>query len=294
MEDLLNSLHTAVRNRDLASCQSLLQSVPDSDSSGVLSIKKLINEKGKNGRSAILEAVDNPCSEIAMIELLLSHGASIHDRSTGGCSPLILASGRGDMEIVNFLLAKGASIHDKSSRGITALILASEQGHANVVELLLSNGAEIHSEDKDGFTALMIASDCGHESVVEMLLLHGAYINDQCKGGCTSLYVACQQKHINVVKLLLCKGADTSFNKNSSFEEIDSIIISILDKWPLTMAIILLQELTVYYFVDLLTLIDLYQYIGKKEYNSNSYYCHISDEDASSSMSEKASIGEDE
>ncbi len=43
-------------------------------------------------------------------------------------------------------------------------------------------------------------------------------------------------------------------------------IKDIFDRWPISMAIIILQELSLYYHLDASTIIDLYQYIGARDY----------------------------
>ncbi len=66
---------------------------------------------------------------------------------------------------------------------------------------------------------------------------------------------------MNVVKLLLSKGAninDFTNNRSTAISLSDSDRIKyILRKWPISMAILILKELAIYYQTDASTLIDL-------------------------------------
>ena len=101
------------------------------------------------------------------------------------------------------------------------------------VEFLLSKGANINDKDNVGYSSIIWASICGHVSVVEMLLSKGANINDISNNGSTAMSLTSSDK-----------------------------IQNILSKWPITMAILILKELDLYYLYDASTLIDLYQYLG--------------------------------
>ena len=78
---------------------------------------------------------------------------------------------------------------------------------------------------------------------------------------------AIQEKNIEIVKFLLVHGANIN---NCDRYKIDCItlakqnktieIVSILEKWPIVMIILVLQELGVYYLFDCQSLIDLFLY----------------------------------
>ena len=88
-------------------------------------------------------------------------------------------------------------------------------------------------------------------------------------GGYSSIMHASRWGHVNVVELLLSKGANINDKDNDggstgtamSLSRSDKITY-ILSKWPITMAILILKELDLYYQYDASTLIDLYQYLG--------------------------------
>ena len=127
--------------------------------------------------------------------------------------------------------------------------------------MLLSKGAYPNDKDNDGNSPIICASDKGHASVVELLLSKGAYPNDKDNDGNSPIICASREGHASVVELLLSKGADIP----NTEPDYSSNIIDILNKWSISMAIIVLQELSLYYHLDASTIIDLYQYIGALE-----------------------------
>ena len=48
-----------------------------------------------------------------------------------------------------------------------------------------------------------------------------------------------------------------------------TIVKYTLRKWPITMAILVLKEISVYHLLDCSSLIDLYQYIGNEDFTSD-------------------------
>ena len=84
---------------------------------------------------------------------------------------LIEAAKEGHLDIVEILMKHGADIHDKTIDGDSPIIYASEQGHVNVLGLLLSNGADPNDKDKYAYNSpIILASHRGHVNVVDLLL----------------------------------------------------------------------------------------------------------------------------
>jgi ankyrin repeat protein len=55
----------------------------------------------------------------------------------------------------------------------TPLMLACGRGHVEIVELILSHSnVDINTQNKNGATALILASQNGHDAVVKLLLSH--------------------------------------------------------------------------------------------------------------------------
>ena len=66
----------------------------------------------------------------------------------------MIASLRGQTEVVKMLLEKGADVNAKNTKGWTALMIASLRGQTEVVKNLLEKGADVNAKDEDGKSAL--------------------------------------------------------------------------------------------------------------------------------------------
>ena len=141
-----------------------------------------------------------------------------------------------EAECKRLLKLKDIDIHERdivNGNKRSAIIWASNEGRIKIIKLLLSKGANVNDKDSDGDSSIIEASSSGNVSVVELLLSKGANINDISNNGSTAMSLTSSVK-----------------------------ILNILSKWPITMAILILKELDLYYLYDASTLIDLYQYLG--------------------------------
>ncbi len=96
-----------------------------------------------------------------------------------GVSPLIVASSRGDTELVSLLLQSGADVNVQDAKGRSALMSASKSGHPEVFSVLLQSGANVNKQNREGESSLMFASRNGHREIVSILLQSGANVNMQ-------------------------------------------------------------------------------------------------------------------
>ncbi|CAI8036817.1 Ankyrin repeat domain-containing protein 29, partial [Geodia barretti] len=101
--------------------------------------------------------------------------------SLQGRTELHDAAERGDVDAVERLLSTSVNINSRTEdEGHTALLLASGKGHVEVVRLLLKAGAAVFIPDKDGASPLYVASHEGHTDVVDILVKAGADVNQPC------------------------------------------------------------------------------------------------------------------
>lgn len=160
--------------------------------------------------------------------LIEKEGVDINVRESKiGATALMIASGKGHLEVVQYLINKGADINAKVDSGRTALMMASQMGHLGVVKALIegkkgllsmfSKGADINAKSNYGETALMSASLKGYLEIVKYLIDKGADINAKANDGFTALISASTAGHLEVVKYLISKGAD--INAKGKFEE---------------------------------------------------------------------------
>ena len=135
---------------------------------------------------------------------------------------MIIASGRGMLEILKILLKHGALIEDATSFGLfegkTAICWASSQGRADAVSLLLQAGANPHKPmDKGVFlgkTALHWAASQGRTEVVRILIMAGVDVNYASSignfKGKNALMWASSQGRFETVVLLLEAGTNVN------------------------------------------------------------------------------------
>jgi len=146
--------------------------------------------------------------DIAMVELLVTHGADIHLCRSDGRTAHTLAALHGNDEVAAWLLRHGAK--DELSlleRFISActfgdrvraesmlakypdlrselrtehhlmMQVPAERGDSRVIEVMLACGFDPNVKDRDGVTALHRAAMSGRTDVVRVLLAHGASVN---------------------------------------------------------------------------------------------------------------------
>ena len=81
---------------------------------------------------------------------------------------LMIASLKGELEIVRHLIKRGAEVDKADNFGVTALHLAAQNGQVAVVESLLRHKANKEKATNDGATPLFSAAHNGHLEVVRV------------------------------------------------------------------------------------------------------------------------------
>ena len=140
-----------------------------------------------------------------------------------------------------------------------------------MLEILIVGGANIHEPVSDGRNPLLLACQGGHECLVDILLDHGASIHYNCNRS-NSLHYSINNGHKRVVDLLLARGCNiyekTGYAgwtaRSVAKQRNHNNIVDAIDWWPVTMWIIILQDLMVYHQLDALCTRDLLQYIGNE------------------------------
>lgn len=128
------------------------------------------------------------------------------------CEALLLASRRGQTAIVNLLLSHGASANSRNIRGNFPLLMAARMGHEPIVKLLLENGADVNAEQTSNYgrTSLWVALLSGHEAVAKLLIDKGADVNVSDINGTTLLSCAILEENMRAVKFLITNKADVN------------------------------------------------------------------------------------
>lgn len=94
---------------------------------------------------------------LAMVKLLLEHGAHPDLQEGEYGNPLQEATIEGDLELVKLLFEHKASINYAGGRHGSPLIAASKADDVNIVRYLLDQGADINFNDGDGWTPYLHA-----------------------------------------------------------------------------------------------------------------------------------------
>ena len=147
--------------------------------------------------------------DVPMVELLVRHGADIHQRRADGRTAHTLAMLHGNEPVANWLLAHGAkdetTLLEKfvsactrgDAKRASEMLKAqpnlrnelrlehhlmmhgpAERGDAAVLETMLTSGFDPNAKDKDGVTALHRAAMAGRSEAVRVLLAHGASVSN--------------------------------------------------------------------------------------------------------------------
>ena len=187
---------------DKAGATALMWAVPD-----IAKVKLLVasgadvNAVSKNlGRTPLLIAASYPGS-VAVLQLLLDHGANIHAKDRRGMHALGRAALSADVDVVRFLVEHGC---DPNETGYGTNVRYARQ-YRPTLEYLLSKGANV---EKD---ALAMTAHWQDTRLIEAWIERGADVNARAAPyNRTALMTATasEQAGAATVKLLLEKGAD--------------------------------------------------------------------------------------
>jgi len=105
-------------------------------------------------QSALHLAVTTQCAEplygreaqMAIIDLLLAHGADVHDKAFGNSEIIIWAAQQCPPVVVKRLLDAGADIEARSPQGFSPLSMALTVRNLDAAELLVDRGARLKPE----------------------------------------------------------------------------------------------------------------------------------------------------
>ncbi|RXG69942.1 putative ankyrin repeat protein [Armadillidium vulgare] len=105
--------------------------------------------------------------------------------------------------LVDLLLKCDKNVNMEGEGNVTPIMLASGCGDLKAVKFLLQHGADPCTMDKDGRSALSYAAKSGHIDIVRQLLRHGCNPNIEDNNGNLPIYYAAFFKHIEIVLLLM-------------------------------------------------------------------------------------------
>ncbi|KAM9384645.1 receptor-interacting serine/threonine-protein kinase 4 [Pholidichthys leucotaenia] len=229
-EDQYTALHWAAQNGDEAITRLLLDrgaAINETDGRGrtpahlacqhgqenvfrvLLSRCADIQIKGKDNWTALHFAAWQ--GHLGIVKLLIKQaGADMDSQTRDGCTPLHLASKRGQYRVARILIELGADVHVTSAGLDTPLHVAAETGHTSTSRLLIKHQADIHARNVHGLTPLHLASQRGHLATVKMLIEEGADVYGTNQALRTPCHMAAESGHSEVLKELLRHCPDGS------------------------------------------------------------------------------------
>jgi ankyrin repeat protein len=162
----------------------------------------LLEKTGHGGWTPLLLATGH--GQLRVMQLLIQRGANASPANISGDTALHVAAWGGQEQAAAFLLGQGAQSTNKNV-GTTPFMLACERRHLGVARLLLQRlgKQELQATDNGGQTALHVAASCGNEEIISFLLGQGAQANSKDEDGATPLMMACEEGQTGVVKVLL-------------------------------------------------------------------------------------------
>ena len=97
----------------------------------------------------------------------------------------------------------------RANDGWSPLHVAVGQGNAEVVRVFVEHGMDVGARADDGWTPLHVAVEQGNADIVRILVEHGADATIQANDGRTPLHMAAEAENVEVARILLGQGTDT-------------------------------------------------------------------------------------
>lgn len=153
------------------------------------------------------------------------------DKMTPVGAQIAMAIMSGEIERATELL--GSNSQERIARshiaGGTPLHVAAGKGNLELVQRMVELGMEVNAPSSlDGEFPITRACSSGHSRIVEFLLNNGAAL-DVSRSARNPLFAAISGRHVEIVQILLDAGVDSTVRYNSStMKDMDAVAFSMM------------------------------------------------------------------
>lgn len=145
-----------------------------------------------------------------MVQILIAAGADVNKPNKDGLTPTYIAAYFNDIEAVEHLISAGADLNKYSSNGETPLYISTRFKDTTMLESLIRAGADVNKELIGiGKTPIHVAIEYNRSKALEKLISAGADVNrTRIDTGESPLHIASKLSNYAIVEILLEAGAD--------------------------------------------------------------------------------------
>ncbi|XP_062598734.1 uncharacterized protein LOC134260163 [Saccostrea cucullata] len=189
---------------------------------GYIAVIKVLIEHGadvniadENGRTPLSIAIEK--SSLEVVKCLVENSANVNEQiNSFKGNALLCAVGMEDFEMAKYLLSVKADPNILNEDGNSPLHRATERGLKDIVQLLLDYNADINLATSESMSALHLATRLGNAEIVQLLLDCNADINLATSESMSALHLATRLGNAEITNILLRKGANTNLKNGDN------------------------------------------------------------------------------
>ncbi|MEZ7890789.1 MAG: ankyrin repeat domain-containing protein [Candidatus Wallbacteria bacterium] len=120
-------------------------------------------------------------SDFQSVKKLIADGQDVNCRDQNGVTPLMAASGIGNMALITLLVDAGADVNAADDNQTTVLMYSvlNNKDDVETFKYLLSKGSSLNSKDANGITVLEIAQNRGNNKIINEIKKNFEYVRNQ-------------------------------------------------------------------------------------------------------------------